>query len=81
MRNYKILAAKTAAFDADTEVQDILAANHADPDGVGALLKDYTPAGLKALEALDLDPETLAQRGHRYERLDQLAMEHLFGVR
>jgi xylose isomerase len=81
MRTYKILAAKAAAFDADKEVQDILAANHADPDGVGELLKDFTPEGLKALEALELDPEALAQKGHHYERLDQLAMEHLFGVR
>jgi len=81
MRNYKILAAKAAAFDADQEVQEILAVNHADPDGVGVLLKDYTREGLRALEALDLDPEALAKRGHQYERLDQLAMEHLFGVR
>ena len=36
----------------------------------------------KALEtALELDPEALAQIGKRYERLDQLAMEHLLGVK
>ena len=27
------------------------------------------------------DPDAVAARGHRYERLDQLAMEHLLGVR
>ncbi|MHC4837553.1 MAG: xylose isomerase [Planctomycetota bacterium] len=81
MRSYRILAAKAKAFDADAEVQQILAANHADPEGIAPLLKEYSREGLAALEALDLDPEALAARGHRYERLDQLAMEHLLGVR
>ena len=31
--------------------------------------------------ALELDPEALSQIGKRYERLDQLAMEHILGVR
>ena len=37
---------------------------------------DPTPAG-----TLELDPDAIAARGHRYERLDQLAMEHLMGVK
>ena len=39
------------------------------------------PEKLARLEALELDPEALAQIGKRYERLDQLAMEHILGVR
>jgi xylose isomerase len=81
MRSYRILASKAAAFDQDPEVQEILAANHADPDGVGALTAAYSTESDAALEALDLDPDALAARGHRYERLDQLAMEHIMGVR
>lgn len=81
MRSYRILAEKAAAFDQDPEVQEILAANHADPDGVGALTAAYSTETDAALEALDLDPDALAARGHRYERLDQLAMEHIMGVR
>ncbi len=81
MRTYKILAERAAAFDADTEVQEILAANHADPDGVGDLIGSFDAEKLAQLEALELDPEALAQAGKRYERLDQLAMEHILGVR
>ena len=81
MRSYRILAAKAQAFDADAEVQEILATNHADADGLGRLLKDFSTDHDAQLQALELDPETLATRGHRYERLDQLAMEHILGVR
>jgi len=81
MRSYRILAAKAKAFDADAEVQEILASNHADARGIAPLLQEYSNANLAALEALELDPDALAARGHRYERLDQLAMEHLLGVR
>jgi len=81
MRTYKILAARAKAFDQDAEVQQILAASHADPDGVAPLLQGYSAANAGALAALELDPEALAATGKRYERLDQLAMEHLLGVR
>lgn len=81
MRSYRILAAKARAFDADREVQEILAINHADPEGLGALLEAYSADADARLQNLDLDPDALAARGHRYERLDQLAMEHLLGVR
>lgn len=81
MRSYRILAEKAAAFDQDAEVQEILAANHADADNISALTAAYSTESDAALEALDLDPDALAARGHRYERLDQLAMEHIMGVR
>ena len=81
MRSYKILAARAAAFDADSEVQEILKENHADLDGIGPILTDFNASNLAALEELVLDPDSLAAGGHRYERLDQLAMEHLMGAR
>lgn len=81
MRSYKILAARAKTFDADQEVQEILQANHADPDSIGKLLSGFTTANHDRLEALELDPEALAVTGHRYERLDQLAMEHIMGTR
>jgi len=81
MRTYKILAAKAKVFDADTEVQQILAANHADADGLAPMLQSYSSDKAQSLNAIDFDPETMAQVGHRYERLDQIAMEHLLGVR
>lgn len=81
MRTYKILAAKAKVFDADKEVQQILAANHADPDGVASLTKGYSSANAATLNSSNFDPEGMAAVGHQYERLDQIAMEHLLGVR
>ena len=34
-----------------------------------------------ALRAETFDPKALGERGLQFERLDQLAMEHLLGVR
>jgi xylose isomerase len=34
-----------------------------------------------AAAATTVDPEALGQRGLAFERLDQLALEHLYGVR
>jgi xylose isomerase len=81
MRTYKILAEKAAAFDADPDVQEILAASHADPDGLSEVIGSFDATKLARLEALELDPEALAAVGKGYERLDQLAMEHIMGVR
>ena len=81
MRTYKILAARAKAFDKDSEVQQILADNHADPDGVGSMLTSYSASNRDQLEALQLDADAMAAKGHRYERLDQLAQEYLMGVR
>ncbi|KAA3605804.1 MAG: xylose isomerase [Planctomycetota bacterium] len=80
MRTYKILAHRAKAFDLNSEVQEILRFNRRAEKEVGELLKSYSSAGLEAIQKLDLDPEILADRGHRYERLDQLAMEYLMGL-
>ena len=79
----KVLAAKAKAFDADPEVRGILAGNAFadDPLGCAAMLSARAGAGAPRIRALELDPDAIAARGHRYERLDQLAMEHLMGVR
>ena len=81
MRTYKVLAARAAAFDADSEVRQILADTHADPDGMGATLQGYSDKTRDRVRGLDLDIDAIAARGCRYERLDQLAIEHLLGVR
>ena len=67
--------------DRHDQVQEILKENHADLDGIGPILTDFNASNLAALEELVLDPDSLAAGGHRYERLDQLAMEHLMGAR
>ena len=78
MRNYLILREKVAAFRADPDVTAALAAARV-PDlslptlGDGESWRDvrgFTP-----------DIAALAERGMAFERLDQLALEHLYGVR
>ena len=78
MRTYNILRAKAKSFDADPEVRDLLADYNTEQ---ASLLQGYSPQAAKNLRSADLDPDSLAQRGLSYERLDQILMEHLFGVR
>ena len=79
MRTYKILKSKASAFDADPEVQHLLR-EPSDP-GANALLARYTRSQAEKVRGLDVDPATLADRGLGYERLDQIMMEYLLGVR
>jgi xylose isomerase len=81
MRNYLILKERAAAFRADPEVQEALRASRLDElaqqtaaDGLQALLADRS-----AFEEFDVDGA--AARGMAFERLDQLAMDHLLGAR
>ncbi|WP_030572046.1 xylose isomerase [Streptomyces aureocirculatus] len=81
MRNYLILRDRAAAFRTDPDVVEALRAARlpelARPtaeDGLAGLLADRS-----AYEAFDV--EAAAARGMAFERLDQLAMEHLLGVR
>ena len=41
----------------------------------------YSKQKAQALKALHVDAAQVARRGLRYERLDQLLVEHLLGVR
>lgn len=79
MRTYKILKARAQAFDSDPAVRELIAEQR---DAVfEPLCKGYSREKAAKLRATPLDPAQLAARGLRYERLDQLMMEHLLGVR
>ncbi len=80
MRTYKILHAKALAFDADPEVKDIIA-DQCDAAIDPLLTKGYSTASASSLKAMAIDVDTVAKQGLRYERLDQLLVEHLMGVR
>ncbi|MBC9711136.1 xylose isomerase [Streptomyces sp. TRM66268-LWL] len=80
MRNYLILKERAAAFRADPAVQQALKDSRLDEleqatagDGLDALLADRG-----AYEEFDVT--AAAERSMAFERLDQLAMEHLLGV-
>ena len=78
MRNYLILKEKAAAFRADPEVVEAQAAARVPELSEPTLAPGETLADLRA-ESCDI--EGLATKGMAFERLDQLAMEHLLGVR
>jgi len=78
MRNYLVLREKVQAFRADPEVTAAL-----DAAGVGELQQPTLADGeaLADLRAETHDIEALGRRSVAMEALDQLAMEHLLGVR
>jgi xylose isomerase len=78
MRNYLILRERVRAFRADPEVRDALEAARVAELAVPTLADGEALADLRS-EQHDL--ATLATRGMHFERLDQLAMEHLIGTR
>lgn len=78
MRNYLILREKSRAFRADPEVQEALRLARVDQLAVPTLGEGETLADLRAEP---FDPDAAAARGMGFERLDQLALEHLYGVR
>jgi xylose isomerase len=78
MRNYLIFAERSRAFRADPEVVEAFADARA-----GELSKPTLDDGesLADLRAEEFDFEAAAKRGAKVERVDQLALEHLFGTR
>ena len=78
MRNYLILKEKSRAFRADPEVQAALAAARLDQLATPTIAAGESLADLRAES---FDPEEAAARGMAFEHLDQLALEHLYGVR
>ena len=81
MRTYLILKEKAAAWNADPEIQSIVAELNAGDEGVAPLVGAYSSQKAEALKAQNFDRVALGQRGYKYERLDQLTVELLLGVR
>jgi xylose isomerase len=78
MRTYLILREKARRFRSDPEVQAALEAARVPELAVPTLAPGET---LDALRAESFDVEASALRGMHFERLDQLAIDHLLGVR
>jgi xylose isomerase len=81
MRSYLILKEKAACFNADPEIQALLAELNAPDPALAALTGPYRRDKAAGLKAHVFDREALGQRGLGYERLDQLTVEVLLGVR
>lgn len=81
MRTYLILKEKVRQFNADAEIQGILNENSTDSDDAASLLGSYTQAKAAALKSHPFDRIALGKKGYSYERLDQLTIELLMGIR
>ncbi len=80
MRTYLILKEKVARFNADPEIQGLLQ-ELMDRGARGGPRVSFTAEGARTLRAEAFDLPALRGRGYAYERLDQLTMELLLGVR
>ena len=79
MTNYLVLREKAQGFRADPEVQAALEAARVPELSIPTLSEGE---GWAQLEQTDLpDVDALAARGMAFEHLDQLALEHFYGVR
>jgi len=78
MRTYLILRERAAQWNADDEIQALVAALR---EGDAPAFSAYSARHRDTLLATAFDRRALAGRGLGYERLDQLTMEVLLGAR
>lgn len=81
MRTYLILKEKAMQFNADKEVQALLAEINADDGSMNQYFGKYSSEKANALKGQSFDRVAIGNRGLKYERLDQLTVETLLGVR
>jgi xylose isomerase len=81
MRTYMILKDKAARWNADKEIQDIVKEINVDDASLAKVTKKFSAANAKKLLDADLDRIKLASSPLPYEKLDQLTMEVIMGVR
>jgi xylose isomerase len=80
MRTYLILKEKVERFNADAEIQGILGELRRRGAEPGKRVK-FSAATAKSIHEETFDLEAMRAKGYGYERLDQLTMELLLGVR
>jgi xylose isomerase len=78
MRNYLILREKVRAFRSDPDVAEALAAARVPELSLPTLADGETWRDIRGFIP---DVTALGERGMAFERLDQLALEYLYGVR
>jgi xylose isomerase len=81
MRSYLIFKEKAVRFNADPEIQSLLAEINTDDGKMDPFSGVYSQAKAASLKTYAFDAGAIASRGLLYERLDQLTNELLLGVR
>jgi xylose isomerase len=81
MRTYLILKEKAKQWNDDQEIQSLVAEINAEDTAMAPYFGKYTAEKADALKAQNFDRTAISARGLKYERLDQLTVEVLLGVR
>lgn len=81
MRTYLILKEKAVQWNADKEVQSLLAEINASDGSMDKYFGKYSAEKANALKGQAFDRSAISGRGLKYERLDQLTIEVLLGTR
>jgi xylose isomerase len=81
MRTYLVLRDKARRWNADREIQSIVKSIRRSNARLERLTRTYSKASAAAMLRATFDRGALASRPLPYERLDQLTMELLMGVR
>lgn len=80
MRTYLILRDKVARFNADPDIQGLLGELRS-RGGNASDRTTFSPTTARELKGRAFDLDAMRRQGYAYERLDQLTMEILLGVR
>jgi len=80
MRTYLILKEKATRFNADAEIQGLLKELDQRGAATGNRMK-FSTDGAREIKERSFDLEAMRRQGYAYEKLDQLTMEVLLGVR
>jgi xylose isomerase len=81
MRTYMILQEKAEKWNKDAEIQALLKQINVEDAALSKITRKYTPEGAARLLDTSLDRKALTEAPLPYEKLDQLTMEVLMGVR
>jgi len=81
MRTYLSLKEKAAQWNADKEIQTLVAEINADDGSMKQYFGEYSSEKANSLKAQSFDRPAIGRRGLKYERLDQLTVDILLGVR
>jgi xylose isomerase len=81
MRTYLILKEKAEKFNADQEIQALLADIKADDGSMDQYFGAYSQDKANALKSHSFDRVAMGKKGQPYEALDQLLIELLLGAR
>jgi xylose isomerase len=81
MDTYRILKDKAAKWNANREIQALRREINVGDATLENLVSGYSAENVKKLKGMKFDRKGLGARGLPYERLDQLTMEILMGVR